>query len=780
MKLYLKNFKHFEQNIFDLEDKGIQLLSGHSGRGKSTILDAIYFCLYGNLQKIVRYGKTSCEVKIEYDNMIITRTKRPNRLELIRNEEIFEDEVAQGIIDTYFGQHFNLTSYVRQNINQTFLYMSPTEKLEFLEDCVLKKYNIDTFKDKIRDFSKELDKDINILSGQLSTYNEILSTTKEPEKITFPIKCSSKNIGVVSKNERVKKKNAIILLKKYTKELEDISKTISNNESYISKLETIKIKLKQEQEIHEHYDTKIKELSFDESKKIHIENEISKIKKYMEYTSINETLEKEKSIYNQKLQDEKTNINEQLGEDKYRFSEEDIQRIEKDIEILKTKISNKTKRDKLNRELSDCDVETDYTREDVSQLEEENRELLSKIDLSKKRIQCPKCNCGLIYNGDKVIVYVDNLDISELKEKLEENRELISEIIPVLDIMEKRKRLLLDISKIPDEEITESVDDLKKRYKTLLELSTEKKRLEKLLKTEDFPSLNRSREIIKEYERKLTKYTNVTRLTHTYDLEELKAQLADISSKKILYIDYTERRDAAFTNISRLNSEIRSLEDSVINIFEIKDKKIDVYAKIEESKKQLELSTEITSKIELWEKYNEELEKYNRLRFKVSEINDNLDRKKKEYTNISILRDKIIQAESLCITQFIDTINIHAQIYLDYFFKTDQIFVNIQTHKEIKKGSKPMINLSIEYKGHSVELHNLSGGERDRINLAFTLALSEIFQSPILMLDECISSLDYDNCSNVLQTIRECYKGKSVICVHHQANEGLFDNVIKV
>ena len=74
----------------------------------------------------------------------------------------------------------------------------------------------------------------------------------------------------------------------------------------------------------------------------------------------------------------------------------------------------------------------------------------------------------------------------------------------------------------------------------------------------------------------------------------------------------------------------------------------------------------------------------------------------------------------------------------------------------------------------------LSGGQRDRINLAFTLAFSELVDNRILLLDECISSLDSETTDTVVETLKEKYKGKLIICVSHQVNTGMFDEVILV
>jgi ABC-type bacteriocin/lantibiotic exporter with double-glycine peptidase domain len=48
----------------------------------------------------------------------------------------------------------------------------------------------------------------------------------------------------------------------------------------------------------------------------------------------------------------------------------------------------------------------------------------------------------------------------------------------------------------------------------------------------------------------------------------------------------------------------------------------------------------------------------------------------------------------------------------------------------------------------------------------------------ILLLDECISSLDSETTNVVLENIKEKYKGKLVILVSHQANLGFFDKII--
>jgi ABC-type transport system involved in cytochrome bd biosynthesis fused ATPase/permease subunit len=128
----------------------------------------------------------------------------------------------------------------------------------------------------------------------------------------------------------------------------------------------------------------------------------------------------------------------------------------------------------------------------------------------------------------------------------------------------------------------------------------------------------------------------------------------------------------------------------------------------------------------------------------------------------------------------VDNINLHSQNYLDNFFPDNPITVNLSCFKETKKNSKPQINIEISYKGMDCDINSLSGGETSRVILAFTLALAEMFNTPLLMLDECTASLDSESTSIVFDTIKENFRNKSVLVVAHQCTEGIFDKIIKL
>ena len=132
----------------------------------------------------------------------------------------------------------------------------------------------------------------------------------------------------------------------------------------------------------------------------------------------------------------------------------------------------------------------------------------------------------------------------------------------------------------------------------------------------------------------------------------------------------------------------------------------------------------------------------------------------------------------------ISSINTHTQGYLEAFFPDNPISVKLVPFKETKSGKtvkrKPQINLEIEYKGMEADINMLSGGELSRVILSFALALGEMFNTPMMLLDECTASLDQELTGVVMDGIRELFSGKLVLIIAHQVVKGQFDKVIQI
>ena len=94
---------------------------------------------------------------------------------------------------------------------------------------------------------------------------------------------------------------------------------------------------------------------------------------------------------------------------------------------------------------------------------------------------------------------------------------------------------------------------------------------------------------------------------------------------------------------------------------------------------------------------------------------------------------------------------VHSQHYLEQLFADQPILVEICPFKERKsKVDRTVINIKIEYKEMECDMQYLSGGEKARVILAFTLALSEMFNTPLLLLDESTANLDQQSSMKVI------------------------------
>ena len=96
------------------------------------------------------------------------------------------------------------------------------------------------------------------------------------------------------------------------------------------------------------------------------------------------------------------------------------------------------------------------------------------------------------------------------------------------------------------------------------------------------------------------------------------------------------------------------------------------------------------------------------------------------------LQSLIKQAEKQSIEEIISQINAHAHIYMDYFL--DDISVTLMFEKG-KSLDTTRLNVDVRQYGHVSDLSSLSGGEIARVVLAFTIALAEINNVKLLLLD---------------------------------------------
>ncbi len=163
-----------------------------------------------------------------------------------------------------------------------------------------------------------------------------------------------------------------------------------------------------------------------------------------------------------------------------------------------------------------------------------------------------------------------------------------------------------------------------------------------------------------------TKLENIVK-----QLKEFQIKEKSIQKEQILLSD----RDYVY--------ELKEIEKELL---ELKNKEDKYKYNQEQIKKYLE--------------YKDKLDEYNKWFSKLEECKNEEFKSRKILSVTETFMKKIQEAESIAVSQTIDTINYYMNFYLEKFFPIDPIMVEICPYKETKKDIKPMINIEVGYKGY--------------------------------------------------------------------------------
>lgn len=843
MKLILKNFRCYAEKeiIFcDEQETGLVLLSGPSGSGKTTLLLAINFALYGTGTKLISYGKTSCSVELMFGPLTITRTKRPNRVVVkdSKTQQRYEDDAAQAVINSRFGDSFDIVSYLQQNTAKSFILMSPSEKLQFLEKFAFQHTDVAKIKKSCRKLITEKNEELLSVTSQSKLATEHLESLRKPKKVQHPAPEHRHNHEFFDSQVR--------LLKTTKNELDRLHKDLETLKNSQSLFEQAELKYTYQQKQITSLNEKIKSLLQQEKRTIKLcidPDELSEIKTHLLFIEKNRehTAEEKKYQENKKQYDslKKSELNdiqieiEEILKDLWKEnSKEDVDQIIADQSQL---LNDLIKIENLNEQLKihQKDVSKKYQSCSFEQISEilkklekdiqKKTEEIFHVETQSKTYLCPACCTELLMGKNDELIQKETESqrkksvLQEELKKIHNEKELLNTeyetVLRSLNAFSKIEDLKEKISEIQEtrffreicgqhefekiptsSEAKYSIDyyvsyqktqhSQEKRLKELQQhdssavilaleknldkqrqkLDAEKRELKKNgkpLKNEDILRTQTGNDILKNCSEEELRDMLNRHNQNQHTLKELRKQLTE----------YEEERDAIETCEEPDSQEYEELKTQISGLIK-KEKNL---------MKKIEDISQLVDELEKYRVYKDEFDRYDSWERKVQDLAEQEQELKKSYAAVLMLKEKILEAESIAISNIINTINVGAQEYLDLFFPVDPICARLCTFKEAKKGTaKPQINLQIEYKGMEADVFMLSGGEQSRVILAYALALGELFSSPIVLLDECTSALDQDLTSVVIDGIRKNFGKKIVIIIAHQVVTGIFDTSIKL
>ena len=678
MKLHLTNFKSWENETFEFPESGITLISAESGRGKSSLMQAILFALYGTGNKITMYGKKKMKVVMEFDGIKIERSKGPNKLLV---NDTYTDSEGQEIIDKKFSKVFDTIGYIEQKSASNFVTMSPTDKLSFIERFVFQDVNLVDIKKNIKRISNERVNELNTMKGEYNMLERMIDDMKEKHDFKDNIpKGLEKKIDKTKKELETKNKKI--------KELETYYNDVKYNNANIEKI-TTKLNNKRDE-------LKIKETEYIGDDKLNeYKSLVSDYVKYQEMLEYNQT--------------------------------------KKNIKELKSKLVDIDEHKLYQLQ----DLVTEYKiYQEITELNFDEKEYEEKKEASQNKfIVCPSCNENLVISSSEVKVCEKIFDNSKLKKEMKDMEKVYIKHNGLIT------RLSKDLEYYKDVEI----DSLSNKLKTMTNSLEEQKNIKRELK------------ILKK------KLKNVEEIeTSKVDIEFNQVQeLISVNTELKCFISSSKKE------VDEYEQQLTSLK--VIDIQPIQDEIKQLEKDIQNSDKELTKFNQYLEKQKVLDTFKE----YEKKR---QQLVNKLEEQEKKCISIEILKKNIGVAQNIAITNIIETIEVSAQSFIDKFFNEPMV-IKLNT---FNKTNKPQINIDIFYKDNDTTFSNLSGGEQDRFVLAFTMALSELFNTNLILLDETIASLDIETTSNNISNIRNSTMGKLVLCISHQLVNGSFDKVVNL
>lgn len=635
MEVEIHNFRCWKKKTVKINDKGLILISGGSGSGKSSILNSIFFAITGQGSKIVTYNEKKCSVKLTFDEgpiMSILRTKNPGRLVVVlrENSNILEDEEGQKYIDSVFGNHFQQTSYMTQKMIHSFLNLSPSEKMNFLQKFVLDDTTIQNMKKKCKETISQLKQKLTETRGKYQVFtseNDILENddiVKNKPEINDEILNYSPVVLKQLKTKYDKLNNEIITFHKYSIQQKEFLKNIEEyNNSNIELTEKKKELETTLQTVEYKGDEYIKQL----------ENEKLNIKKQNEYKQLSEKLNIEEENLGQFIleqtsfyENEKNKINEQY-ETVCKIIKKvfDIEHVSKYIEQWKKdhrilneflEIQKQIVEQKLIETTSvdlDKENEIELLQNKIKEKQQTILEYKQNWKLSTQVYKCPSCSSKLCFSTDK------SSSIENSSKNIEQKSSLII-FQRITDLSEEEYKQNIFKFQNEEKEMTNALETLKN---IVSELKTKKREFELLC--------NKS--------------------------QKLKQQIKDIDSILLKYIEFDTKPQLFSTSsdFSTLNS-IEKTQQTMNKKMEKLVKKMDEYTsskttlenlnmKIEEIKSSSSANPTILQKKRTIDKLKQDLKNIERIFSKIqekanreeSDIDTELNtqiKKKHEYENI--------------------------------------------------------------------------------------------------------------------------------------------------
>lgn len=840
-KLTIQAFGPFKDKmVIDFENKrinkGLLLISGDTGAGKTTIFDAICYALYGQTSGETRTANslrsdwassdinTFVELIFYYKNKLYEVRRSPEYYRKKKNGtgETKQTPTAELNIN---GRIVTKVTDVTKEIEKLIgLDYKQFRQVAMLSQGEFTKFLLATSEEKTTIFRKIFGTEFyDLLQTKLKS--NMLSIKDEIERVKDKIDTEKKNLEPIidvyglnndetisTLNYKIKKDNEIVLSTKEKRDKKNEERTKLNTE--LTNINKINKDILTYQKAQEDLNTLLQANN-------NIQEEREKydynIKIANSITSILELLEKDTKLLKDKKQKEVQN-KENLETKKNEYIEKKerfifLDNYPKNIDIINNEINNLininkeydnylNKTNELNTVLEDYKIVSDKYNKQNTLYEKIRKEYYLNISVEiaetlSEGEECPVCGSK---THPKKAIAINSIYTKEDLEKAEKE-------LKKIDKQRKMNEANIDqIRKtISEYNIEENIDIAQEKNKNIEILKLKRKEKENL--DIEFKEISLEKQKltsdIKSYEDKIKLLTE--------DISSLEESIKDYNIKlettykenNTNYEDYANKK-LDKDNISKLKTKLESFDstkkalESTINLLEqdVKDKKI---VDVSEKEEQLNLVNEEYKSLDNeYTKLNTSLEKVKSSTNNIEKYLKDNKKSQNEYEIIKVLSDTAngsltgkqrITFENYVQSYFMQTVLIEANKRL--IKMTDSRYELKRKETEIKLNAKTGLEFSIfdSYTGKERDVSSLSGGEKFKASLALALGLSDSISNNLggikidsLFIDEGFGSLDSESLNQALNILSDLSGNDKLVGVISHVSELMsrIDNKILV
>ena len=757
MEIVLHNFRCYKDQSFKFMP-GVSLLPGISGAGKSTILEAIDYALYGKLKQQYSHGEKTCLVRIVMgDGQIwIQRNSGPGQIQFHVNGTTYKGDDAEAIIVQMYGTRevFLASSYLKQGERCVLMTGTNADKMKLVRSISFHDENVETVQDKIKIELKALQEKMRTVESAFNLAKALLAAFDKENPDAHKI--NSEEVQVDA--DQLQKE-----IRELTQSITELEKTKGELIALEAKIETLSSLVSDGvQTMTEGTQVKaISSLSEIESRSTEIQ---AMLKTLSEQKAAHDASQRLHRLF-ETAQKEVDTLKVELADLTTKVGGLNRVAIQAEIIRIKKNLATQSKIDFILKQngastvpelrTSAVQVAADLRslRTIISSLE---KDLEGKEwnEVQLKTLVCPKCSSGLKMDGGNLIVLM--ADFKPILRELacpEVSTNMISAKKREAETLETKKNVL----QAAQSEVNTLLKDLNFHDPgDAAKLAAS----EKFLECEDRIASSQAR--LKSFQMEGT-------IEISGSLPDFLQ--SDASLRSELDLLYKQRAE-----LERGQKVRTDLEQAKTLLGDRSSKQ--VVAKLSQ------LQEDKKTKTELVQKCNKFVRRQDLLAAERTQTGFLTDLGT-EAQIVSELLEIAKQVEIQALETSVAHLNSAMSRFLNIMFPEEPIQVEFKTTREskTKADAKSMTcSMSIYYKNTVYGSPNqLSGGEADRVSLAMTLALNSLLGSHLILLDETLNTLDRNAKIQVVELLKTIV-GENKIClvISHEGVEGVFHSVIRV